>query len=128
MATEKPTTVVNGKVSNPRDIVWPVDPWGFTSMLKKEGVRAVGRIKGHDEKMDIFLHTLRALGEHAKTKIADQKADAEKTAAAIQNRIDAMYARSLADQKAEVKRLKALLASAEAAVKAKEAMPKTEAE
>lgn len=127
MATKEPTTVeapkANGKVTNPRDIVWPFDTWGFTSMLRKEGVRAIGRIKGHDEKMDIFLHTLKALGEHAKAKIGDQKKAIARDEAAAKNRQEAMYARSLADQKAEVARLKRLLASAEAAVAAKEAMP-----
>lgn len=128
MATKKPTTVVNGKVSNARDIVWPFDQWGFTSMLRKEGVRAIGRIKGNDAKMDILIHTLKALGEHAKAKVGEQKKDIAKSEAAAKNREAAIYARSLADQKAEVERLKKLLASAEAAVAAKEAMPGKEGE
>lgn len=131
MATKEPTTVereVNGKTHNPRLIEFPYDQFGFTTMLRKEGVRAVGRIKGDKAKMDVFLQTLRVLGDHAKAKIADQSKDAEMAAAAAANREKAAYARSLADQKAEVARLKRLLKSAEAAVAAKEAVPGKEAE
>lgn len=127
MATNEPTTVTrdapNGKFTNPRAIEWPYDQHGFTTLLRKEGVRAVGRIKGDKAKLDVLIQTLKVLGEHARAKIADQMKDAAQTAAARQNREAAEYARSLADQKAEVARLKRLLASAEAAVEAKEAMP-----
>ena len=132
MATNEPTTVAarkaDGKHTNPREIVWPHDEYGIASMLKKEGVRAIGRIKGDEAKLDVVMQTLRTLGEHAKVKIAAQKVEAEKQAAAQKNREEAEYARSLADQEKEVMRLKALLASAEAAVEAKKAMPGKEAE
>jgi len=131
--TKAPTTVneadaiverkISGSVSNPRLIEFPRDPHGFTSMLRKEGVRAVGRIKGDSAKMEIFIATLKVLGQHARVKIEDQIKDMEQSAAASKNRTEAEYARSLADQKAEVTRLKALLASAEAAVEAKAAIP-----
>lgn len=126
MATKEPTTVartVNGKVTNPRSIEWPHDEYGFTTLLRKEGVRAVGRIKGDPAKLEVLLLSLRTIGEHAKAKITDQQKDADQTAAAVANREAAHYARSLSDQKAEVARLRAALVSAEAAVAAKEAMP-----
>ena len=128
MANKEPTTVApevafDGNVSNPLDIKWPFDPHGFTSMLRKEGVRAVGRISGNDAKLEVFTQTLRALAQHASVKIETQKREAEIAAAAAQNIIEAEYARSLADQKREAERLRAMADAAEAAVKAKEAMP-----
>lgn len=117
--TDEPTTVartVSGKYVNPRDLEFPFDPHGFTSMLRKEGVRAVGRIKGDDAKLKVLLETLKVIGEHAKAKIVDQKREAQQTATAQKNRADAVYARKLADQKREVKRLENLLKSAKAAV------------
>ena len=131
MATKEPTTVerkINGKTTNARMIEFPYDQHGFTTLLRKEGVRAAGRITGDPEKLDVFLQTLRVLGEHAKTKIEDQKREAAMAAAAAENREKAAYARALADQKAEVLRLKGLLKAAEAAVTAKEALPGKEAE
>ena len=128
MATNKQTTVneaskVDGKQTNPRKIVWPHDPYGITSMLKKEGVRAVGRIKGDPKKLDVFLGVLRALVDHSRVKTDAQRVAIAQALAVIEARQEALYARSLADQKREVERLKGLLASAEAAVAAKEAMP-----
>lgn len=127
MTDQKPTTVDTrkpvGDVSNPRNIVWPFDKHGFTTMLRKEGARAVGRIKGDPAKLEVFLDTLRVLGAHAHAKIADQQEDKELKLLAIENRRKAEYARSLEDQKAEVARLKNLLASAEKALKAKQDMP-----
>ena len=91
----EPTTVnqtvptkreVSGAVVNPRAIEFPFDKHGFTTVLRKEGVRAIGRIKGDADKFDVLIHTLKVLGEHAKIKKADHvkrmKADAEATAAA----------------------------------------------
>lgn len=127
MATKEPTTVereVSGKFTNPRDLQWPHDNFGFTSMTRKEGARAIGRIKGDPQKLDVFLQTLRVLAEHAKAKIEDQQKHAARTAAATRNREAAEYARSVAEQEAEVSRLEKLLRSAKEAVAAKKAMPK----
>lgn len=123
-ATEATT---NGNVHNQREIVWPFDRHGFTTLLRKEGVRAIGRIKGNPEKLEVLIETLKVLGAHARTKVEIQIADSDRAAIAADNRAKAEFARSLADQKAEVARLKRLLASAEAAVAAKEAMPGEEA-
>ena len=129
---QEPTTVdtraPNGKFVNPREVVFPFDEFGFTTMLRKEGVRAIGRIKGDKRKLEVFLQTLRVLGEHSKMKIEDQHRALAQADAAAKNREAAQFERSLADQKAEVSRLKRMLASAEAAVKAKEAMPGQEDE
>ena len=47
---------------------WPFDPHGFTSGLRREVARTVGRIRGHDEKMDIFMAHLRAAAEWARNR------------------------------------------------------------
>lgn len=119
---KEPTTVareVTGKVTNPVNIQWPHDPHGFTTMLRKEGVRAVGRIFGDAEKLAIFISTLKVLGDHAKTKLEDQRITVKRSEAAVANRRAAEYERSEADKRAEVARLKRLLAAAEAQVEAK---------
>lgn len=126
MAKEKkPTTVeaperkANGKVVNPRSIEWPADTFGFTTCLKKEGVRAVGRIKGDKEKLEVLNGVLRCIAQHAAAKIEDQVKDAEQMQAAAKNRADAAYVRSIQDQEREVARLEALTASAKATLEAK---------
>lgn len=116
---------VSGKHLNPRALQWPFDATGFTTLLRKEGVRAIGRIKGSREKLDVLIATLKVLGEHARVKAAAQVADAKQRAAALENRAAAEYERSLADQKREAARLRALADAAEAAVRAKEETPKT---
>lgn len=126
MATKEPTTVnetpvrkVTGKVTNSRDITWPHDQFGFTSMLRKEGVRAVGRIKGDKEKLAVLIESLRVIAEHGRAKIVDQHKDLAQTEAAAKNRALAAEARSLEDQKREVKRLEGLLEAAKVSLAAK---------
>lgn len=74
----KSTTVAgpkpDGNFANPEKLVWPSDPTGFTSMLRKEGTRAVGRLNGSEEKLAVFNATLRVLAAHAKVKIEAQVA------------------------------------------------------
>lgn len=67
---EKSTTIKVG--TNPLNLEWPQDQYGITSMLKKEGVRAVGRLNGDDTKLDVFLGTVRLLVQYAKEKHAEQ--------------------------------------------------------
>ncbi len=128
MAKSNPTTVneeavaervVSGKTNIPSKIEWPHDQYGFTSMLRKEGVRAVGRIKADPAKLEVFIASLKVLGEYARTKVEDQVVAKDKELAGIENRRKAERARALKDQKAEVERIKEVLKSAEAALKAK---------
>lgn len=121
--TEVPAVVVDGKTPNPRKIVWPHDTYGITSMFRKEGVRAIGRIRGDKAKYETFKATMRALLEHAEQRFENDVAYSKARAAARKVKQDAEYARSLADQEAEVARLERLLASAQAQVAAKKAMP-----
>lgn len=119
MATKKePTTVTaNGKVVNVRDITWPHDKYGITTLLRKEGARAIGRIKGDDAKMEVVMQTLKVLAQHATAKIEQQKADKEAAIAAAENMRLAAEARVKADAAAEVKRLERDIAAAKEKVK-----------
>lgn len=103
MADTKATTV-NGKVVNPRKIEWPVDTFGISSMLKKEGVRAAGRIKGDEAKLKTFLNVLKALGEHAKAKFADDRKVAEARIEAVEARDAALTERKRADAEASLRK------------------------
>lgn len=119
----KPTTVtkdraINGKVTNPRDIEFPFDKYGFTTLLRKEGVRAVGRIKADPAKLEVFKNTLRVLAHHADAKFKDQHADAKSRADAEKARVEEMKARNKADQEREIGRIEKMLDSMKANLKA----------
>lgn len=136
MAKQEPTTVtpeveavaeqaaperkVSGDVSNPTFIEWPFDPYGTTSMLRKEGVRAIGRVFGDPDKAEVVMATLQCLAQHLKASVPDQRAALEKQAAAVANREAAAQHLSLADAKRRVERIKGQLAYAQEAVEALE--------
>lgn len=123
MAT-KQTTVKKDKtptpkaVVNPRDIEWPLDQYGFTTLLRKEGVRAVGRLKGDSKKLEVFMTTLRALAAHAEAKMADYEAEKERDAARAANLKAAREARAAQDRALEVKRLETLMEATKANLEA----------
>lgn len=78
--------------ANPAAIVWPQDRYGLTTLLKKEGLRAAGRVKGDPSKLDEYLAVLRVLAGHAKARCeadreAAQKAQARSVAAAKRQRL-----------------------------------------
>lgn len=108
MATSKSTTV--GAVStNSAAIDWPVDIHGFTSLLRKEGVRAVGRIKNDDEKLQLFLRTLQILAGHAKAKHAAAKAEMAAAVKKSQDRAALEAAEAEKMRLAQVQRMRAQL-------------------
>lgn len=110
MATKEPTTVkVTGKTSNPRDIAFPHDDAGFTTLLRKEGVRAAGRVKGDADKLKVFLETLKVLGEHAKAKVEADNAEKTARAKAAEVREAQEKARKLEDTKRELARLESVI-------------------
>ncbi|SEN67588.1 hypothetical protein SAMN05216227_102035 [Pseudorhodobacter antarcticus] len=119
---DQPTTVtdkaavaeVSGKFTNPLDIKFPFDDTGFTSMLRKEGARAVGRIGGDAVRLQVFLNTLRVLGEHAKVKIAAQVAQKAKDLERMEAENAKEAERHQAAQRVEIARLQATVAAAEA--------------
>lgn len=126
MAKKQPTTVnereVDGAVVNPRDLKFPFDQYGFTTLLRKEGVRSIGRIKGDPAKLEVFMNTLRVLAQHAETKLEDHKKRIEMDAAAAENRRKADEARRKADQKRELTRLESMAVEAAAAVEAQKGL------
>lgn len=108
-----------GKTSNPTNLVFPLDTTGFTTTLRKEGARAVGRINGDTERLEVFIATLRVLGDHAKTKLEAQKdarAAALKQAEALASEA---AARARQDELNEITRLEKLLDDTAAALDAK---------
>ena len=59
--------------SNSAKIDWPTDRAGITSRLKREGCRAIGRMSGDRENLDVVMDVLRILAQHAKDKFAEQE-------------------------------------------------------
>ena len=64
-------------MSNPLKLKFPQDKFGNLTRLKAEGLKSVSRMYGSDEKYDTFIATLKVLGEHAKARLAQQKAAKE---------------------------------------------------
>lgn len=105
---KEPTTVTrvpNGDTANQSLVVFPLDATGFTSMFRKEGVRAIGRMSASDDKFEVFVQTLRVLAAHAKAKLEAQKG-ARVASIALSDELSALEAaRAEADRLAEVSRL-----------------------
>lgn len=77
MAKETKGTAVP---ANPALVEFPRDQWGFTSELRKAGLRAASAVRGDDEKHKLFLDTIRILAQHA---LARLEGDAEAVAARV---------------------------------------------
>jgi hypothetical protein len=125
--TKQSTTVkdraVSGKHTNPSNLQWPADRHGFTAMLRKEGVRAVGRMAANDDNYEVFMKTLRVLADHAGVKLEHQK-DMREAAVIRSAKISASDALRIEDDRQrEIKRLKAVIASSEADLAGKLAHP-----
>lgn len=116
--TDKSTTVTarkpDGKHTNPSLLVWPADNTGFTTMVRKEGARAVGRITGDPERLAVFMATLRVLAEHAAIKVKAQVEAKAQGIADIQRAKDAAAEVARKDAELEVARLATLLAVTQA--------------
>lgn len=59
---------------NPAKVEFPRDKWGFTTALRKYGLKVAGAIRGDEEKLALFLQTLAILAQHAQAR---QPIDAE---------------------------------------------------
>ena len=121
--TAEQTRPSDGNTSNPRKIQWPLDTFGFTTLLRKEGVRAIGRIKGHEQKYRIFAETLQTLASHAKAKYAGQQASTEIALARVEARVVEEAVREIGAKRRKIERLRAELAKAEADLAAVEEAP-----
>lgn len=62
---------------------WPRDVYGITSGLRRELARVAGRLNGDPAKMDVFMNTLRAGADWAKTRMETQSAIRAKQMAVI---------------------------------------------
>lgn len=113
--TDKSTTIKpEAKVgTNPMTLPWPVDKHGITSMLKKEGARAVGRINGDADKLDVFMATLRVLVAHAKEKYVAQQEQTAKRMASEGVRIEGEKERAEKIRLASIARLQREIAHLE---------------
>ena len=125
MAKQAPTTVepevaveverkVSGDVSNPTFIEWPFDEHGMTTLLRKEGVRAIGRVAGSPEKADVVMATLQCLAQHLKARVPDQQEAIAQRVAALGAYEEAQQVLSVIDAEKAVERAKEILARAEA--------------
>ncbi|QIG68325.1 hypothetical protein EVB84_050 [Rhizobium phage RHph_Y48] len=60
--------------SNPAQVEFPRDTWGFTTALRKYGLLVAGAIRGDEAKLDLFIQTLGILAQHAQARIESDKA------------------------------------------------------
>ena len=60
--------------SNPAQVEFPRDTWGFTTALRKYGLLVAGAIRGDEEKLSIYIQTLGILAQHAQARIEGDKA------------------------------------------------------
>lgn len=58
-------------------LVWPQDKIGMTSQLKREGCRAIGRMGGDPQNLEIVMEVLRVLARHATSKMGEQRNERE---------------------------------------------------
>ncbi|QXV74309.1 hypothetical protein [Rhizobium phage RHEph15] len=60
--------------SNPAQVEFPRDTWGFTTALRKYGLLVAGAIRGDEKKLELFIQTLGILAQHAQARIESDKA------------------------------------------------------
>lgn len=112
--TDKSAADKKAVSSNPNAVEFERDQYGITQTLKREGLRAAGRVAGDEQKLRTLVGVLDVLREHAiarykaqvkiKTEITDaakQRAKAEKE----RNEKDRL--RKLKQAQEEVNRLEA---------------------
>lgn len=71
--------------SNPALVEFPRDQWGFTTELRKYGLRVAGAIRGDEAKFQLFLETLTVLAKHAQARLEGDKADRLERVARLAN-------------------------------------------
>lgn len=71
--------------SNPAQVEFPRDTWGFTTALRKYGLLVAGAIRGDEEKLSVFIQTLGILAQHAQARIEGDKAERAARLAALVN-------------------------------------------
>ncbi len=69
-----PTPVPASVTANPALIDWPSDIWGMTSTLRAAFIMAARAVRGNDEKMKLFMDTVRIGAQHAVARFDGDKA------------------------------------------------------
>jgi hypothetical protein len=64
--------------TNPAQLEFPTDKWGFTSAVRKEVLKAASTVYGQDDKHDLLIGTLAILIRHVQTRKAADKLVREK--------------------------------------------------
>ncbi len=54
--------------TNPVNVKFPRDRWGFTSQVRKIGLGAASAVKGSKEKHDLLIATLAVLAAHIRAR------------------------------------------------------------
>ncbi|QWY83443.1 hypothetical protein [Rhizobium phage RHph_X3_9] len=78
--TEVATPTVS---SNPAQVEFPRDEWGFTSNLRKYGLLVAGAIRGDDAKLALYIQTLGILAQHAQARLPADKIERERRLEAL---------------------------------------------
>ena len=71
--TEQSATNKKAVSSNPNAVVFGRDEYGITSVVKREGLRAAGRVNGDVDKLKTLVTVLETLKEHAVARYKAQK-------------------------------------------------------
>lgn len=77
--------------TNPAELQFPTDRWGFTSGIKKEVLKAASTIRGQQDKTDLVISVLAVLIQHIKLR---QSQDAALAAISLQRQNAAIDGRA----------------------------------
>ena len=72
--------------SNPNAVEFARDEYGITQTLKREGLRAAGRVNGDEGKLRTLIHALDTLREHSIARYKAQVQIKKETAKATEHR------------------------------------------
>lgn len=67
-------------------VEFPRDTWGFTTELRKAGLKAASSVRGNADKQALFIATLRVLAQHATARVKGDAAAHVARGAAIAER------------------------------------------
>lgn len=104
---EAPAKAANTVPANPQHINWPTVNQGFTSLMRREGLRSAGRIKDNEAKLEQYLTDLSILAKHAKARYAATVARKEREAAARAAALEADRVRAETDKAERIAELRA---------------------
>jgi hypothetical protein len=87
--TVEQATAIREKVgTNSAKLPWPQDRGGITSLLRREGARAIGRIGGREDRLELVLEVLDILREYAIEKYEFQRTAADNKRKAAEERAE----------------------------------------